>query len=1833
MDSAKTLSGLQLAACIVRRDFQTVCPKYRLRGLDEPRSKKVKRDSNVEDSFLYRAFDNDAEAANRYLAASPRAVEVFELLGSGDADAQKHGLALLWFILNHCNTEDLRQHIADHVLTRLCEQMDELVTLGDVALHYLLNTVLESIRIAPLEKVRVFMSNFSFYKFFGKNSIPKGSHEAFSVGAFHNHLYKHGVIEDIGLGMFVLPNSNLFGDVMDSEGLFYANQKKQLCILLLLGLKGFNIIDRQQVVRQIFAHIKQEMFIDSICAIRLFILVISNCMNTRCARLSLTLRDTQWSDVPEPVISLTATALSNALSRITSVPEKQDKIVRLNSIIVTICSDFISGLQHICDVSTMASVLLKFDIAQLANVEIVLPVLRRNRAIGALYIPSLKCNYNGPLEYLTLMKFMTSWFDHAATVTIEPLRCLEYIPPLLNPAFFNAGLLSGDESTIRGTLRMLSALLRFLINTIGHHKRGNTSGDVWERLCGVIPDFKTLVNAKAALRKQHYDGDDTISINIKNETKAMVSSELGIVLTGDNKNVILGIDNDTEPLTDWLECLHAYSTLVGVGDGRSLYDPCKLLKEDVIMKNIDTLNTVIRGEGDQIDPHVLLRVLKLDMALVDCLFMLGVGEVHSGVALTKVQNVCFSYILRRYVELKSLLYTKKWDMVLLSDYLNRCQRCLIGVLESSGVFPVEVDIWLHAMRNETDIHIFVLLFTQCTESPLESLLGDLTAKKTAGPTSTYRCLNCFGTTDFRGSLFVRVALEFLLQLCSDYEHDLECGECHTRQINFVKAFMKKRDDAMLNPITTAQYILRVCSHTNTCASKGCVKRVIQLAVDKYDIKIEKNMVKMTGVGLATSEAESVAAPKKPIKRVQVENGYLTACSRIIDAINVFNQDILVLKELGQIIIDVISMRLFSSYPEETLKRKWDLKRHNHIIDRFANMEVTGLYTHLFCTLVKILESTTVTLDKTVLFHGVEFKDDLRWSQLHYLKHLLRLHDVDSPKTLEHLLKLLKRVCSGSEKDEQLQKAITATVSVLCTMIPAKNLEKHAVKFLDSTLKRVKLPIECCNCTDVISCNLGYNRHLIDVATYLATVVDESEALGVSKLLTSQRMWEITKAVCEMNNHRYFVGDAIEAKLLLSHLKLLRSMLCCIGVSRENIATVDRKTIYRLLDALAGCYRCSYSECDLILKDIITRLVDIIGRLLNDPKSFYLKLPPFKDFICISEPSLNGTSRTLQPESNGTGCTCNTPCHHETLSHGMSRGWPTMASGFSMLASNSNWLCLNDKRVLVTGLCFPSGADNCRKDLKYSYCNLSILYPPTAQQSAQQGDVVFGTITRLNKILGNHSNYLEQLIAGDPYVYDVTYLIPYFTGRLCAVLHDQLYQYKHDLEDKLQSLAEMPGTPSDGPPNRFVRSFSLMEAKSAMQRLRSQMEPLQFDISLGDTFTPMVMEQVVRNGVLELCTLGLVRNDLRKDALKALGLIIKLVHNMIDAAMVRSFIPGNQGPYKLRRIGLFGIQQVHALLCFIQRCRLYANMGDPVLSVVLASQLVRHVTKPEDPLYNLGNKFLISRFQPRMDDVPLFFDCFNVHGARERMCFLSFVLQLLLTAAHLVDDCGIFSRRRVLQQLFSFTLVETTSCEHRVQICAFIQRCVIHRPMLIKDLYAIGIAPWISSLSLILCNTGFKQAKGVVLNTMLLCSLTMIVKTLGLAICGGTDGYPSPEGSQHSDKVKGNSNGESNNNGTTGTQHLAECNVRDVVAIVEALQRVAEAWSHILGHIPKETITPLQMEGYGTYMLAIAEVISVIKHKTFGLSPCVQNNAYKLLLEAINMADHAITKTSSMISTI
>ncbi|CDR94044.1 hypothetical protein, conserved [Babesia bigemina] len=1846
MENEYCVTGLQVAAAIVRRDFQAICPSYTLADSDQQPKKKANTGQAKHEQVLYRPFNDDAAAVNRYLAASPRAVEVFDLLTSDEPEAQKPGLALLWFMLKRCPAAELKQQLADHVLTRLCERIPQLIALGDTALHYLLSTVLECLLAAPEESVRVFLTAFTFHKFLGKHAVRKGACSAFSVSRFYAGLVDSGVVEDVGLRDFLPTTSGDTCDVADVVELRHANSKKQLCILLMLGLKGFNIIRRSTVLHQIFEHVKQDGLLDSICTIRLFILVMANVISTQCATLSITLCNAQRSDLPENVIAAVAGALSNAIGQITTMPNVQHEwMIRLNGTVAATFRDFVTNVKDMCDVATLAKVLLKFDAMQLTIVEILLPFLKANAQLGRHYMPALRCRFNGVLEHIVLVKFATQWFKHISRLQINQGEALEYLPSFLNHSFFNAGLLSNNRWARLGTLRMLVALMRFVTSSAGNESCCDIHPDVREKMCNTIPDFKTLLNVKPAPKDQTAADGPSVSLNIKNETRIMLSNELKSVVTEESGDIILEIDDD-DGLTEWLQCLHLYGIFVGIREGRSLYDPCKLLKEKVIIDNASEFAAVINNTDDEtICTKKLRSVLRLDMALVDCLFSIGVGEIHKGVALNKVQSMCFNFVLRRYTELKAAMQRNSWDEPLIKSYMHKCEHYVNQVLKGSGVFPSDPSPWMGAIQSQEDYHIFLKIFNHCVQMPLDALLGSLTQKEAENPPTKYTCVNCITSLEFDGPLILRLSLEYLLHLCIDSKDALQCESCGNRRVNMVVALRNTGEEGNIDPLQYAKYILRACGNPSSGALKGHAKRVIQALLAKHDIVKEAY-----GTMKPQKAAVMVDAPSKIAfdaempsndKQVPVQDTYLRACLVVIDAVDKFCTDTVFMQQCGRIIIEVLSTRQSELNGVSVIKQKWCKDRYAHFVDRCLQMDSFNLYTHLFSILVDLLGDDNRLEVAPSTFEGIEFNDDIRWMQLLYLKCRCTLepeHITSSVDFKERFTSILRRICSGYRENATHKTAAALAISKLSKVVPPSLLEYQAAEVLKDVMEQLIMPENRCMCKDMLQCEFAFIKYIMDIASRLAETLPASEAETAIALLQSKPMLKLTDAVCELNRPNYFIGDTIESNLLTSHVTMLRSLVRFVGPRYTSNVTFDRAAVCRILEALKGCYRCSYDESDLALKDVIMTLVTVASRMVGDEKSMPLRLPAFQDFTCVNGlssmncESASDTNKLMNVEGSGT-----TSGDRGNLSHGVSRGWLTMISGFACISNASNWVCMNAKRVAMTLLKFPYKRGSETTNLKTTFRNLAILFPPAVRKANNRSDHIFGAITLINKILGSNSMYMQQLIVGDPYIYDVEYLVPFLTGRLCGMLCDQLYQYKLEFEDTFRQM-EIRGIQLDHnyAPNRFAKWFSLSETTEAAGRIYAQIQHMQFNVALGESFSPVLMEQVVRNGVVELCILGLVSDKTRKYALKALGIVNKIIQNMIDAAIVRSALPGSSGPFKIRRVGLFGVYQLHSLICFIQRCQLYAKSGNDALHVLLASQVVRRVTKPEDPLYQLVNKYLLLRFEVKMDDVPLFFECFTVHNASDRLNCLSFILQLLLSSGHLLNDYGIMFRRRVFQQIMSFSLVETTTYEQRVQIYAFMQLFIKRNPGTVDELHSIGTATWIATASHVIWDAAFIDEKDLVFSTLMLSPLTLMARDLALATC-----RQHVDGSDGNGEIKINPQFKSpmvcdieSDDKSVHKRQIGitiESNIGDAVATFEALQRVAEAWYKIITHVPREKIANVTSDGYRIYLYALEEGLKNLSGTFLPPNAGAGGTTSSMIWTAVNTATLAVGRLNNVIA--
>ncbi|KAK1939591.1 hypothetical protein X943_001336 [Babesia divergens] len=1821
MDAIQGLNGLQITSCIVRHDFATVCPEYTLELSEGHTNKKTKLNSDAPEHVFYRPFQNDVKAANRYLDLSPRATEVLELLKSESPDLRSRAISLLCFLLTQCNKETSKQYIADQVLTTLCEQISDLLHLNDDSLHYLFTILLECIRIAPADKVRMFLSACNLFKFLGKHTVPKNSSAGFSVSRFYLDMVTHDVVDDVGLCDYISVEGD---DVKSSADLLHSNSKKQLCILLLVGLKGFNILEKPSVVRLIFEHIKHDALMDSICTIRLFILIMSQVLSTQCARLSLTLSNMQWSDVPETVISSTAATLSHKISQITEEPSfTLEQIVRLNRLTFTIFAEFIENLETICDYTTLSNVLLKFDATHLSVVDLILAVLRSKPNVGPLYMPALKCTYSGNMEYLVLIKFMSNWFTYLSGISIPPEECLSYIPPFLSQAFFNYGLLSSDQWVRHGALRLLNILLVFVTNVrdAGSAVRGSEANvsAFTEHICLTIPDFKTIINVKRHTENKTQD-DASISLNIKNKKRSMVSNELGSIVTSEQGNVILDIKESDLILTDWLKCLYLYSRFVGVADGKSLYDPCKLLKDEIIAANMTEMDAALRAPTIKLsNMPTFHNVAELNMALMGSLFHLGIGEVHSGLVLSKVQRSCFNHILRRYLDLKCAIPRVTTDATLLLTYLSICEGYVRHVIEGSGVFSSPAGPWISALESEADYQMFTFLFDYCMENPLDVLLGCLPNSCRKGTFQSFKCLNCSGCGDFEGPLFLKLSLGFLLHLCSDSPDDLECESCNVREFNMLTIFKERAKDSDIS--SYVQYVLKACTSVDVSAYKIHIDHVLKTISPKYTIAT----LGVDAVEVGEVATKSTAEVGKPTE-INVDDSYLAGCSILIDVCECFDQDIDSLKDFARILIDILVMRINSSEnSEKTIRKKWESRIHAELITKYMTWEMLTIYTHLFSSLITLLDAVgDIKVDKDV-FDGVTFDNDVLWAQHYYLSHRLQLNSaISDVKTTTHrLTESIRKLCSSAEASASSETTAAAlTFSKVCSLVPQHYMADCAPHLVKMTLERISLPLVCHMCQDVLTCEYGLTTYLLDIASCLTTHFNDPQF--AVDLLQWQRLMDLTKEVCDMNSKKYFVGDTIESNLFVAHLTLLRSMVNHAATAQSSIVGIKTDQLYNLIQTISSCYRCSYSSGDIMVKDVIMGIVKIASDVIKDPKSAVLRLPQFKDFACISKLS-SGHQKI------GSRCTCAGVCHHDIQTHGQLRGWVTMVSGFAIVAEESNWLCMNSKRLSMTLLSFPANSHGGSTCLRSTFRNLAILYPPSVNRSPKKSDEVFGCIIRLNKILNSNSKYLQQFVVGGPYAYDVDYLIPFFTGRLCMMLYNQLFIYKHEFDAAFREFGFDGSEKIEYTQNTFTKTFSLSEAREAAKRLHNQIHNMRFEYDIGDAFSPLLVEQLVKNGVFEICSLGLLSKSMRKYSMKALGIIMSILQNMLDATMVKSIIPGSQGPFKLRRVGLFGIYQIHSVLSYLQRSQLYATKGDPTLHILFASQIVRRVTNPDDPMYKLGNKYLLSRFEPRFQEVPLFFDCFSVHESSERNAFLAFILQFLLASAHLSCDHSVLFERRIFQQLMSFALLDTTSYENRIQICGLVQRCAEASPETTAELLSLGTATWVSTMaSRVRCNK-FNDAKDIVLSTVLLCTLTLLLRNLGAYVaassCADFMSCVNPTSSGSSADGNGVTKGTRN----ADEQMDIKTNIKDFICSLEASQNVADAWYHLLSSIPNGMLTPLRVEGYRTYVLTIAGVAFEFG-KIIGKEVRFGGSTVKILLStALEETHSAIKRVSGLLA--
>lgn len=1798
MESIQDLNGAQITSYLVRHAFEVICPEHVLEKEDAHQDKKSKVDSEEGEYYFCRPFHNDASVGERYLSASPKAPEIFELIRAEKEALKRHGWALLAFLLEKCDHEMSRNYITDYVLTKMSKEMQELLTINEDSLYYALTVLLECIKSSPIEKIKDFISSFGFYNMLGKQKPAKSDSSVYPVTKFYKDMLDNNLIDDIGLRNHISVNDvspKYYSDMVHSNG------KKKLCLLLLVGLKGVSFLDKSNLVRLILDHVKHDTILNSICTLRLLIVIILQVWSAQCSRLSLTLSNSTWSDIPESLMTSIVSSLSFIISQTTQDSTMDtEKVVAMNRIVFSVCSEFVEHMEKICDAQTLASALMRFDITNISMADVILNILRSRSQLGPLYMSKLKCSYNGSMEYMVIMKFLLKWFEHINEKGVNPSECLSNIPPCLSQSFFNYGLLSSDRWLRQGTLRMLSAFLRFVTTTRSMITEGSkdkpVADAITQHVSSIIPDFKTLLNVKTS----HKDikSPDEVMINIKNEKRSMISNELGEVLNCDRGDVILDIKHSDLILTDWLRCLHMYSMLIGVSEGRSLYDPLKLLREDGI------LSEVSESHPD------------LDIALVDCIFFLGVGEVYSGVSFTKVQRGCFQYIMNKYMDFKVGKARERLEGNSQKDHISHCETYIKHIMEKSGFFGSISEPWLVNMLSYEDLGMFTFLFDHCMGNSLEILLGKISDTKQNNTHQSFKCLNCPKSGGLEGPIILRLTLTFLLHLCSDSSDDFECEVCKAKQSNLITLFNKGNPGNLNSGI---QYILRVCNLLDGTYMKNNIRRVVKAIAPKYILEKKGGSEYATENALNNSKEDQSNSID-----VIITDKYLVGCLGIVDSIGGYDQDVEYLKELTRILIDTLVLRTSQSEVIGTvLKEKWKGKGNADIINKCIALDTHSLYTHIFTSVLKLLEAPVDFPINRELLRDIKFTEDIIWAQHYYLSHAIGIIESDMKDTADRFLVFMSNVYKEMDTMNPSERCVAAlTISKMCSLMPANVMLECAPGMIANTLQTIKLPLQCNGCTDVLNCEFGFTMYLFDISSCLVSYFRNPQL--AADMLQSKLIMDITDDICKMNRDQYYIGDAIECHMFLSFVTFLRSLVHHIASNGVDDTEVDWEAMYQLLEKVSSCYHCSYSDSDVMMKEIILGIVNTVSILIRDTKSAVLRIPQFKDFSCISNPENEITIRESNSELE------NAPVKN-IHSHGKSNGWLTMNSGFAMASENSNWLSLNNKRIAMTMLDFPIKKQGTNVCLKNTFRNLAILYPPLETKSPKKSDEIFGSIIRLNKILKSQNRYIQHLLVGDPYYYDIEYLIPFFTGRLCVMLYHQLFLYKKEFEATFQDLGFNGRIVAEKMHNRFIKSFSMDEATEAAKRIYNQVNSMSFEYDLGDSFSIQAVEQVIKNGVVEICSLGLLSKTVRKDSIKALGLVMKLLHNMLDATMVRSMVPGNIGPFRLRRIGLFGIYQVHSVLLWLQRCQLYASKGDPSIHILFGVSILHKLIKVDDPLYKKGNKYLLSRFEPRLNDIPLFFECFCVHDFDERPAYLGFITQLLVSAANIVEDYNVLFSRRIFQQLMSYAVVQEAPLENKIQVAAFLQRCALAHENVLDELLAIGTVMWVSNMAKNVLDTDFKEAKDVVLATLLLCTMTKLLRGMAMPLCSRFAAMLLSFGDHTSLSVSDDptASEEATETKKAGIAYILSI-LRDMASTADSLERLATTWHHLLSYIPGYLLTPIRKEGYRVYMLINEEILGNIMKVVNMEGNENRDLIYKPIWKSLEMAERAVKMASEFL---
>ncbi|AFZ79585.1 hypothetical protein BEWA_024340 [Theileria equi strain WA] len=1604
------ITGVRIASCIVKGEFETICPEFKVKGTI---SKKKRGEVEEKENTLYKPFNCDPELARLYIKASPKCVELLDLLGSETKETRCRALALISYIMSELQDDLTATRIAEHISTNSGTLFSSLFINDDVTIYYLLDVILETVRLLTNEKIRFLIRSTDLYNILEKYHITTREDENRTILNFYNRFLKSGMIDDFGLLV-----DNERENKVDSMDIFYINGKKKACILLMLGLKGFNIFERGNAVKLIFDHIKGDAKISGTCMLHIVICILSTILNKYCNHLSLP--NERSKDVPLNVIDLISTHLSRFF----------------NADLKRMFTEYLEVVEMYCDAATLSNVLLKFEITEY-TLEPLLETCKRDKRLSKHYLSNMKCKYPGHAEYLLLLKFAISWFEAEETRLNGDTVDEVVLPAFMTKSFFNHGLLSKEKKCIHGTLFLLFKFMDFISKT-------NV-----DPFLSMFPDFKTIINCKTFK-------EDEITLNVR----------------GRNVHIELLLPNDM--LIDWLFCLSKYATTL---DMKSLYDPCKLFKDERIAGNIDYISNLFGGsaecDGSENDIN---NALKLDLAVMDCLFHLGIKSSESFIG--KVQETAFRYILQRFVEVNSAFRNKY------KEYREKCREYVFAVMNSTGIVDDNIATYVDSIQTMHQHKLFMFLFNTCATKPLDVLYGlhsGGNVKRTKA-----KCTNCLLDGYLQESLFLRLLIDITLQ--RDTEDDIACTECSSTFSNIAKLVKKQgipMEDTMI-------YIKDVCkSVLNTDLINERFKRELckQLSIGAEDC---------TPLSPSVPDVVHEQTPRNETYEAS-SNTYLEMYRMILE--HVSNVDHLYVPKLKTILQVLLS--------RQGIFVKGECKNLEYL-ERCTCAKESSLYLGLFVMAMSVLEMSPLDgfgdhqkllqLMKEV----VERRNDLSLP-LFCISHKINGNDPTSQEEKMIKSKLTLFLKNEKEKDN-------TQLLYISTAMKGKPHLWRDEKTFRLLVKRLQDSSPCKKCSDLSTC--GYVRIMSLLEICAQTLPADNLKLCID-IIQSDWLFNIAKMVTSLNGHVYFLGDNIENHAFRALLGFLSKLLKAIFTNVGTVVEIKKSRIRRLFGVLAPCYRCSLTEVDLLLKDVIFSIINLANGLISD-NSRALKLPMFKDFLCTSLGDISPyggfnekrysddtrSEKRLKTSNNGS---VGGPGKSDVC-HGLSN-WIAMSSGITMKSTESNWLRLNSKRVnsTVSNLALQISQDGMGVN-KQSYGlqdtlhKLSILYPPLTRVVAGT-DVLFGYIIRLNKALGATTRCLQDFIISDPYVYDLDYLIPYISGRLCLVLQRQINSFS-EFKGKFEEI-------EDGhvPKFQVFKKFhNDKDADAAARRLYHQYKKLTAlpETFLDDTIdVKECIDSCINNGILELVILGLLSERFKKASARLLSLFTKILENSIDVAILRAHTPN--AVFRMGKLEYRGSLQILSLLYSLEDLqnppRGEENESDipenepprdPTMHIIFISQAVKRVIKPEDALYQEINKFILSRHHRNVRDIPLFYECFIAQEVKTQRSNLAFILNILGIYTSVSGNYDILSKRHVFQHILSYSLVSTVHLEHVSQIAMIILRASSN---MYKELLDMDVHSWICNLATFTTSRLDDDSTRLVWTSFLLTILTHIVHVL------------------------------------------------------------------------------------------------------------------------------------------